>query len=137
MFSKFTTTNAFLTEMFHQRHNSNIQHQVFEDSVATRCNQIENLEPLTNLKNLQILNLSFNNIRDVSPLNKLGNLKIVHLVENPVNNWNSVTSLNEPGRNTKVIKYVESSMLTQEYLVRFFSKGCIEMFLILNFFSSR
>ena len=85
-------------------------------------NQIENLEPLSNLKNLQILNLSFNNIRDVSPLNKLENLKIVHLVENPVKNWNSITSLNEPGRNTKVIKNVESSMLAQEYLVRFFSK---------------
>ncbi len=84
-------------------------------------NELIDISPIAELKNLQILNLSFNKIHDVSPLKELKNLKIVHLLDNPVENWNSIARLNEPGRNVKIIRKSTLDMLTQLYLVRNFS----------------
>ena len=58
------------------------------------CNyKVSNLEPLSDLKNLEILDLSTNNISDVSPLRVLVNLEELYLYSNQITDVSSLSTL--------------------------------------------
>ena len=58
-----------------------------------RWNQIKDVKPLENLKNLEVLKINFNQVKDIKPLLNLPNLKELWLHNNKISNLSGIGKL--------------------------------------------
>ena len=57
------------------------------------CNSVTDLEALSNLTNLSFLSIQCNRVEDISPLSSLKELRILNISQNPVSNISALSNL--------------------------------------------